>query len=277
MSVAYLNTSGGKIAYELSGSGPLVICAPGLGDLRGEYRFLAPLLVEAGFRVAAVDLRGHGQSSTQWQDFSVAGIGADLAALARELGGPAFLLGTSMGAGAAVWAAAEAPDLWAGLVLLSPFVRGEAPAWMKPFYRLMFTRPWGPAAWVSYFGGLFSTRKPDDYPDYTARLRANLAEPGRIEAVLAMMLAPKHSSGERIPRVSAPALVVVGDKDPDFKDPVDMARGLAAELRGSYDVIAGAGHYPQVEFPEQTGPVIVRFLRSQLGEKRSGHVAQGRS
>jgi len=94
-----------------------------------------------------------------------------------------------------------------------------------------------------------------------------------MEAVVAMMLAPKHASGERIPRVSAPSLVVVGGKDPDFKDPEALARGLADELRGGYQVIAGAGHYPHVEFPEQTGPVIVKFLRSRMRELGGGDVA----
>jgi hypothetical protein len=32
----------GKISYEDNGSGPLVICIPSVGDLRAEYRFLAP-------------------------------------------------------------------------------------------------------------------------------------------------------------------------------------------------------------------------------------------
>ena len=57
----YLNTDGGKIAYDLSGEGPLVICAPSMGDLRQEYRFLVPQLVEAGYKVATLDVRGHGE------------------------------------------------------------------------------------------------------------------------------------------------------------------------------------------------------------------------
>ncbi len=35
---------------------------PGMGDLRAGYRFLAPALRAAGYRVACTDLRGHGDS-----------------------------------------------------------------------------------------------------------------------------------------------------------------------------------------------------------------------
>jgi hypothetical protein len=42
----------GRIAYEVAGEGPLVMLLPGMGDLRAGYRFLAPALEEAGYRVA---------------------------------------------------------------------------------------------------------------------------------------------------------------------------------------------------------------------------------
>lgn len=55
----------GRIAYDVAGAGPLVICAPGMGDLRSVYRFLAPELVHAGYRVATMDLRGRGRGTTR--------------------------------------------------------------------------------------------------------------------------------------------------------------------------------------------------------------------
>src|SRR5690242_8522826 len=106
METKFLTRGNERIAYDLAGErGPLVICVPGMGDLRAEYRFLAPALVAAGFRVATMDVRGHGESSTGWDDYSAAAVGSDVVALARELGGPAFAVGTSMGAGAVSWAA----------------------------------------------------------------------------------------------------------------------------------------------------------------------------
>jgi predicted dienelactone hydrolase len=44
----YVEVPGGRIAYEVTGQGPLIVFSHGIGDMRQSYRFLAPLLVEAG-------------------------------------------------------------------------------------------------------------------------------------------------------------------------------------------------------------------------------------
>lgn len=38
----YLDRPSGRIAYDRIGEGPLVICLPGMGDVRSVYRFLVP-------------------------------------------------------------------------------------------------------------------------------------------------------------------------------------------------------------------------------------------
>src|SRR5215212_1306228 len=85
MTVKYLVQENGRIAYEVNGEGQLVVCVPSLGDVRGEYRFLVPLLVQAGYRVAAMDVRGHCETSKEWNDYSVAGVGKDILAVIPEL------------------------------------------------------------------------------------------------------------------------------------------------------------------------------------------------
>ena len=59
----FLDIKGGRIAYDVAGEGPLIVLSHGIGDRRQVFRFLAPELVRAGFRVAAADMRGHGESS----------------------------------------------------------------------------------------------------------------------------------------------------------------------------------------------------------------------
>jgi pimeloyl-ACP methyl ester carboxylesterase len=266
MPTRYLDVPGGRLAYDVAGEGPLVICAPSMGDLRAEYRFLAPRLVAAGYRVAVMDVRGHGESSVGWSDYSVAGVGADMVALAQTLGGgPALLVGTSMAGGAAVWAAAEAPELVAGVVLIDPFVRdGEGPLWVsRLLFGTLFARPWGPALWLRYYASLYPTARPADFVDYARRLGANLREPGRFTALRKMLFASKAASAARLGEVTAPALVVMGTKDRDFKDPAGEARRVAAELRGTHAqvrLIEGAGHYPHAEMPDQTATALVPFL-----------------
>ena len=101
--------------------------AHGIGDSRHSYRFLAPGLAEAGYRVANVDIRGCGDSSLGWDGYSRTDIADDLIALVRHLGGgPAVIIGQSISGGAATIAAATAPDLIAGIVELAPFTRAQS-------------------------------------------------------------------------------------------------------------------------------------------------------
>ncbi|MBI3169331.1 MAG: alpha/beta hydrolase [Chloroflexi bacterium] len=263
MKPQYLKRKNGQIAYEVTGAGPLVVCVPSLGDVRGEYRFLAPLLVKAGYRVAVMDPRGHGDSSIGWDDYSVAGVGDDILALIRELNaGPAVVVGTSMGGGAAIWSAAETPELVRGMVMIDPFVDGDGNPFFVFLLSIMFARPWGPAAWKMYYSSLYPTRKPADFAEYTTALVENLKQRGRLEAVMGMMRASKRASGERISKVTQPALVLMGSKDPDFKNPEGEAKRIADAVHGRYWMIENAGHYPHAEMPDVTVPLIIEFLNS---------------
>lgn len=182
----FLDRPGGRLAYDdTAGAGPLVICLPSLGDLRQEYRFLAPQLVVAGYRVVTMDLRGHGESSVGWDDYSAAAVGSDIVALVRELeSGPAIVVGTSMSAGAAVWAAADAPDLIAGQVLIGPFVRsatvGSKPSKMQDLLiKALFAGPWAAPG----LGALLSDALPRQPPRRSGDLsRRAEGEPARAGA-----------------------------------------------------------------------------------------------
>ena len=264
MSTQYLENENGRIAYDENHNGSLVLCVPSMGDLRAEYRLLTPQLVAGGFRAVCMDVRGHGESSTIWEDYSVIGIGSDMLALIRKLNnGPACIVATSMAAGAAVWAAAEAPKLVSGMVLIGPFVRGETSWLNRLFYATLFHRPWGVAMWNLYYNSLYPTRKPADFASYRTALRANLRQPGRIEALLKMLIASKSASEQRLSRVICPVLVLMGSKDPDFKKPESEAAWVAGQLKARYEMIKDAGHYPHAEMPEVSGPLILSFLNSQ--------------
>jgi pimeloyl-ACP methyl ester carboxylesterase len=263
MITQFLKLQDGTLAYDDLGSGPLVICVPSLGDLRGEYRFLAPRLAAAGYRVVSLDVRGHGETSPSWPDYSVGAIGSDMLGLIHSLdSGPAALIGTSMAAGAAIWAAAEAPELVSGLVLIDAFYRGSSKWQEKLLFSALFSRPWGPAMWLKYYQTLYPTLPPQDFSAYCQRLKANLAQPGRLEALHAMLFASKEASEQRLASVKAPALVLMGSKDRDFKDPEGEAKMLASSLRAPYTMIPDAGHYPHAEMPEITASLVISFLQS---------------
>ena len=61
----YLDRPGGRLSYDDNDvDGPLVIAAPGMGDLRHSYRHIREAIADAGIRLVTVDLRGMGESST---------------------------------------------------------------------------------------------------------------------------------------------------------------------------------------------------------------------
>ena len=83
-----------------------------------------------------------------------------------------------------------------------------------------------------------------------------------------MMLGPSRRAIEaRLDRVDQPALVVMGTKDRDFKDPAAEAELVAARVGGEVELVESAGHYPHVEFAEQTVKPIVDFARSVLHDQ----------
>ncbi len=272
METIFINLNGGQIAYDDQGSGPLVVCVPGMGNLRADYRFLTPQLIKAGYRVITMDVRGHGESSTDWKDYSVAGVGADIVALIQTLAsGPATIVGTSMAAGAAIVAAADAPVAVNGIVLIGPFVRDTMPGWQRSLlFSTLLAAPWGAGSWASYFTRFYPTQKPPDFDAYLAAVRVNMSDNKRLAALRAMMIASKAASEERLGKVNAPAMIIMGSKDPDFKDPQSAAHSVAASVHGAVTIVDGAGHYPHAEMPGQTAVAIIGFLQTIHGE---AHVA----
>ena len=175
----YLVRPEGRIGYEVAGSGPLVVLVPGMGDLRSGYRFLGPALRASGYRVACSDLRGHGDSDVSFGSYGDVETAGDVIGLIEELGGPAVVIGNSMGAGSGVIAAAERPDLVNGLVLIGPFVRNdELSGLQRILFRVAMARPWAAASWKMYLPKLYAGRKPVDFDDYRKTVAASLGRPG---------------------------------------------------------------------------------------------------
>ena len=119
----FLSVEGGRVAYDVTGTGPLVVLSHGIGVHRQDYRFLAPMLAQAGYRVANADLRGHGESSIGWASITRTDVAGNLLALIRHLDGPAVIVGHSLSGGAATIAAAQQPELVSGIAEINPFTR----------------------------------------------------------------------------------------------------------------------------------------------------------
>jgi pimeloyl-ACP methyl ester carboxylesterase len=187
--------------------------------------------------------------------------GGDVLALVAELGGPAVIVGNSMGAGAAAWAAAERPDLVTALVLVGPFVRNPPSGRGAVLaFRLALMRPWGPRAWNAWYARLYPGRAPEDLAAHRARIRDSLRRPGRWDAFMATTRTTHAPVEARLGEVTAPTLVVMGSADPDFPDPAAEAAWIAGRVAARVVMVPGSGHYPHAEYPEIVNPAMVAFL-----------------
>lgn len=81
-----------------------------------------------------------------------------------------------------------------------------------------------------------------------------------MDALRIMIGMSKSETEALVGSVPLPILVVMGSRDPDFKDPIAEAAWLAGRTKARVAVIQGAGHYPHVEAPNKVASEIVRFL-----------------
>ncbi len=260
--VQYIARPDGRVAFDVDGAGPLVVLVPGMGDLRSTYRHVAPMLRAAGYRVAVTDLRGHGDSDARFSVYGDEATAGDLIALVEHLGGPALLVGNSLGAGAAALVAALRPELVSGLVLVGPFVRDPE---LSPATRLMLrvamARPWGARAWVSYLPKLNAGERPEDFDAHLAAISHSLSRPGYARAFWQTTRQTTHAPVEaRLADISAPTLVIMGELDPDWTDPAAEAQWIATTLGGEVVMVPDAGHYPQSQQPGITAASILALL-----------------
>src|SRR5512145_633879 len=118
----FVEGPGGRLFVDDQGTGgiPVVFIHSSAGSTRhweGQLAHLRPAR-----RAIAIDVRGHGRSEAPRDgSYAVAAMGADVVAVADELGLERFILvGHSLGAAVAIAAAARIPDRVAGLLLLDP-------------------------------------------------------------------------------------------------------------------------------------------------------------
>src|SRR5215471_12305184 len=247
----FLEVADGTIAYDVTGSGPLVVLSHGIGDRRQVYRFLAPVLAQAGYRVASADLRGHGESSMGWASITRTDVAGDLAAVTR-------------------------PDLVAGIVEINPFTRTvhcslggllRVRRYRRCLFLLGGTQVFRSLDLFLRYLDLAYPTKPADYAGYMAALTSKLREPGRMAEFMKFFNSPADAE-KQLPNVRCPALVIMGILDPDFADPRAEGDAIVAAMpagAGTAAMIDGAGHYPHAQSPEAVAELVIPFLKEHTG------------
>jgi pimeloyl-ACP methyl ester carboxylesterase len=176
---------------------------------------------------------------------------------------PATLVGTSLGGAIALELALESPERVAALVLVGPGLDGHE---------------WSDEVRTSWQ----EEEEAFERGDLDAAVEANLrvwlpddVEP-EVRALVADMqrqafeLQTEHDdlrtkrleppASTRLAEVAVPTLVVTGDED--VRDIHEIAEKLVTEIPGAERAtIAGAGHLPSLERPDEFDAVVLAFLR----------------
>jgi pimeloyl-ACP methyl ester carboxylesterase len=211
-------------------------------------------------RAIALDLRGHGKSEKAPDgDYSIAAFVGDIAALIDDLGvAPAIVVGHSLGGVIACALASTHPDKVAGVVMVdpAPFIWPEG---LRPGFEGLFASMEGndgAAARAALINGMFMAS--DDAARKAQIVAAMSAVPVEI-ALPAIGSLFAFDGPAALAAVQCP-IASIGSDGP-VNDAREMKRINPNVLIGQ---TLGAGHFNQLEVPEQVNAMIERFLRINL-------------
>jgi pimeloyl-ACP methyl ester carboxylesterase len=205
-------------------------------------------------RAVALDLRGHGRSERpKNDDYTIAGMAGDVAAVADSLGLDRFVLvGHSIGGGVALAYAGAHPDRVAGLVLVDPIGDGkqiplaEAKAYLAGFETNYDSTSRG--YWTSVAGPDSAIQK---------RLLADLEATPREAVVRGLRDVMQFDPHPALARYQGPTLSIVTPHN-------DMPSSLHRLGKGfPHRMVEGTGHWIQLDKPDEINRLLDEFLEKQ--------------
>jgi pimeloyl-ACP methyl ester carboxylesterase len=249
--------AGARIACEVSGQGTPVVLVHGAGSARWSFELVRPLL-EGSFTVIAIDRRGRGDSS-DGEGYAVESEFEDVAAVVRDAGEDALLVGHSYG-GLVAAGAARLLDGLPRLVLYEPPMGGvlaertTIDRWEALIHdgdRDLMVREF-----FIHVGG-YTDEEVDELarsPVWERRKRVSPTVPRELRAELAFRLDPAA-----LRSIAAPTLMLLGSESPDWarRSTSAYSEGISnSEVR----ILEGSGHGATTSDPELLAAEIDRFL-----------------
>ncbi len=260
-----VDTEGREIGYVKWGKGKhILVFLPGIGDLKENYLDLANEMLDEA-TIYALDLRGLGESSVNFESYGADETGKDLAFFLEQMDlKNVTIVSNSMSSASSIYAASRLNDRVSSIVLTGPFVRDEELGlFLKSAIGLMFSGPWGPSMFKSFYKDLYPVNKPSDLESHSNRIKENLEKEGRLKAVRSMFYARKPESFKSIQNLKSKVIIVIGDKDPDYDDPLKEAEDLAKLTNGKYYLFENCGHYPYKEEPKKLRKILLELWQKK--------------
>jgi pimeloyl-ACP methyl ester carboxylesterase len=279
---SHVDVGAASLAVETVGTGPCVLLVHGFPHTRLIWRDVAALLATDGFRVAAVDLRGLGDSTRPTAGYDMTTFAADLRAVLDHLGeDAAHIVGIDLGVPVVFALAATHPDRVATLTLVEATVGAlhgaedffaNGPPWWFGFH-------WAP-------GGLAEqvvAGAEDEYVRFFLRAGSRRGVPEDVAVAIvesyrgrdSLRCAFEHyrampASAEWIAqfaldnRLTMPVLAIGGDT---------VGEATARQIEGVADDVSSAllpesGHIVCIDEPTRTAELIAAVARRRTKENR---------
>jgi len=247
------------LVYEESGAGePAMIFVHGWTCDRSHFDAQVAHY-RGAHRCLNIDLRGHGQSDAPEQDYTIESFADDVAWMCDQLAvKDAVLVGHSMGGAIVLAAAAARPDLARAVVTLDPATLFPAEAQtLIPQLAIAFGAEGGMETLRQFEDGQFF--RPFSDPALKQRILAGAMRTPQHVVAAAFSNIPKFDAESALRALKVPLLHV--DADPVLGD---HAMLLAAKPDVMIARTVGAGHFHQIEVPDQVNAMIDRFLAIAL-------------
>lgn len=281
-----INANGLDFGYLSAGpaDGPLALCLHGFPDSAYTWRYLLPELAAAGYHAVAPFMRGYAPTAVPADGAYQGGaLAADAIALHEAFGGgaDAVLIGHDWGAFATYAAAAYAPDRWRSVVTMAvPPVAAMLNSFFdyeqlkRSFYIFLFQTPLAEMALTpAFIEGLWRDWSPGHDPVAdVAKVVECLHEPANVTAAIgyyrAMLDASRHVPAYAAQQAAAdrigerPILYLHGASDGCLAAEVVRGAEDALPPGSRLQIIDGAGHFLQVERPDEVNARVLGWITS---------------
>ncbi|GAA4555032.1 alpha/beta hydrolase [Pseudonocardia xishanensis] len=262
-----VHLNGISLSYDVRGAGELVVLVMGTGSPgRVWHLHQVPALLAAGYRVATFDNRGIAPTSECPEGFTVDDMVADTAALIEHLGGgPAHLVGTSLGARIVQELVLARPELVGRAVAMGAHARLDAVARAQTLGQIalhdggVVLPPEFHAAVQAVLNLSPASRRADSVTDWLDVFELGGSVIGRGERAQLAACATMADRRGAYRAIDRP-LLVLGFAD-DVTIPAWLSREVADAVPGArYVEVPGTGHVGYLERPAEVNRIVLDFL-----------------
>jgi 3-oxoadipate enol-lactonase len=263
-----------NIYYESHGKGEPILLIEGYGQYSGHWATMIPTLSQ-DYRVIVFDNRGTGRSDKPEIPYTIKMMADDARGVLYATGvGSAHVFGVSMGGMIAQEFAINYPDRLRSLILGCTFCGGAKAILPTPEALAFLTNPemaklpveeqareTVPWLWTKEF-----IDKNPEAVEVFVDITSKYPTPPHGFACQAQAIA-FHDTYERLPQITAPTLVIVGDADKII--PAENSKILASRIpNAELVVLKNAGHGFFVEAEAESNRAILDFLRRHSRGKK---------